>query len=144
MTTADVVPDHTAIRVALWRALHLEVDAAPPVLDDSLGLLLADPEPGWRDRFESITVYQRGWRLGGKGASSRGEHGRIEEHGLHVWIGSYENAFALIRECYAELDRTHTDPSVPIRTWDQAFVPANDVGTTDRWNDEYSWDRTWS
>ena len=30
-------------------------------------------EPGWRDRFESITVYQRGWRLGGKGASSRGE-----------------------------------------------------------------------
>ena len=24
-------------------------------------------EPGWQDRFESITVYQRGWRLGGKG-----------------------------------------------------------------------------
>jgi uncharacterized protein with NAD-binding domain and iron-sulfur cluster len=34
-------------------------------------------EPGWRDRFESITVHQRGWRLGGKGASSRGVHGRI-------------------------------------------------------------------
>lgn len=94
-------------------------------------------EPGWRDRFESITVYQRGWRLGGKGASSRGENGRIEEHGLHVWIGSYENAFALIRQCYAELDRAHTDPSVPIRTWDQAFVPANDVGATDRWQGEW-------
>lgn len=94
-------------------------------------------EPGWRERFESITVYQRGWRLGGKGASSRGEHGRIEEHGLHVWIGSYENAFTLIRECYAELDRATTDPSVPIKTWDQAFVPANDVGATDRWNDEW-------
>ena len=39
-------------------------------------------EPGWRNRFQSITVYQRGWRLGGKGASSRGDHGRIEEHGL--------------------------------------------------------------
>ncbi len=90
-------------------------------------------EPGWRDRFESITVYQRGWRLGGKGASSRGENGRIEEHGLHVWIGSYENAFTLIRECYAELDRATTDPSVPIQTWDQAFIPANDVGATDRW-----------
>ena len=24
-------------------------------------------EPGWRDRFESITVYQRGWRLGRQG-----------------------------------------------------------------------------
>ncbi|MGE2727728.1 FAD-dependent oxidoreductase [Mycolicibacterium pulveris] len=94
-------------------------------------------EPGWRDRFESITVYQRGWRLGGKGASSRGENGRIEEHGLHVWIGSYENAFTLIRQCYAELDRARTDPSAPIRTWDQAFVPANDVGATDRWQGEW-------
>ena len=25
------VPDHTAVRVALWRAMHLSVDAAPPV-----------------------------------------------------------------------------------------------------------------
>ena len=94
-------------------------------------------EPGWQDRFESITVYQRGWRLGGKGASSRGENGRIEEHGLHVWIGSYENAFTLIRECYAELDRPATDPTVPVQRWDQAFIPANDVGATDRWNDEW-------
>ena len=94
-------------------------------------------EPGWRDRFESITVYQRGHRLGGKGASSRGENGRIEEHGLHVWIGSYENAFTLIRECYAELDRATTDPSAPIQTWDQAFIPANDVGATDRRDDEW-------
>ncbi|EJZ12597.1 FAD-dependent oxidoreductase, partial [Mycolicibacterium vaccae] len=28
-------------------------------------------EPGWQKRFESVTVYQRGWRLGGKAASSR-------------------------------------------------------------------------
>ena len=75
------------------------------------------------DRFDSITVYQRGWRLGGKGASSRGPHGRIEEHGLHVWLGCYDNAFALLRECYAELDRATTDPGAPIHTWDQAFIP---------------------
>ena len=30
-------------------------------------------ESGWTSEFESITVYQRGWRLGGKGASSRGD-----------------------------------------------------------------------
>ncbi len=64
MTTADVVPDHTALRVALWRALHLEVDAAPPVLDDSLGLLLADPEPGWRDRPDMDPDTTRGARAG--------------------------------------------------------------------------------
>lgn len=92
-------------------------------------------EPGWRDRFESITVYQRGWRLGGKAASSRGEHGRIEEHGLHIWLGSYENAFALLRECYAELDRATTDPSAPIHAWDQALIPADNLGLADRWGD---------
>jgi uncharacterized protein with NAD-binding domain and iron-sulfur cluster len=89
-------------------------------------------EPGWEERFGAITVYQRGWRLGGKGASSRGVHGRIEEHGLHIWLGYYENAFALLRECYAELDRATTDPAAPLRTWDQALVPADDLGLADR------------
>jgi uncharacterized protein with NAD-binding domain and iron-sulfur cluster len=91
-------------------------------------------EPGIRDRFESITVYQRGWRLGGKAASSRGPNGRIEEHGLHIWLGSYENAFALLRECYAELDRSSTDPTVPIQTWEEAIAPADNPGLADSWN----------
>jgi uncharacterized protein with NAD-binding domain and iron-sulfur cluster len=58
--------------------------------------------PEHRGRFQ-LTVYQIGWRLGGKGASGRGPAGRIEEHGLHIWLGYYENAFKLLRECYAEL-----------------------------------------
>ncbi|KUH99807.1 FAD-dependent oxidoreductase [Mycobacterium sp. IS-3022] len=94
-------------------------------------------EPGWRDRFDSITVYQRGWRLGGKAASSRGLHGRIEEHGLHIWLGSYENAFGLLRECYTELDRAATDPAAPIQTWEQALIPADNLGLADRWGDEW-------
>ncbi|SBS72896.1 Amine oxidase [uncultured Mycobacterium sp.] len=94
-------------------------------------------EGQWQDRFETITVYQRGWRLGGKGASSRGEHNRIEEHGLHIWLGSYENAFALLRECYAELDRENTDPGCPIRTWDQALIPAEELGMADRFGDDW-------
>jgi uncharacterized protein with NAD-binding domain and iron-sulfur cluster len=88
-------------------------------------------EPGWRGELESITVYQRGWRLGGKGASSRGAHGRIEEHGLHLWLGYYENAFRLLRECYAELDRPATDPAAPIRTWRDAILPTQTVGLED-------------
>ena len=44
--------------------------------------------PDWRERYE-ITVYQQGWRLGGKGASGRNAQlgQRIEEHGLHIWFG---------------------------------------------------------
>lgn len=94
-------------------------------------------EPGWQDRYNSITVYQRGWRLGGKAASSRGTHHRIEEHGLHIWLGSYENAFALLRECYAELDRATHDPSAPIHDWTHALIPADDLGLMDRFGADW-------
>jgi methyltransferase (TIGR00027 family) len=52
MTTAGVpsAADATATRVALWRALHLELDPAPHILQDALGATLAAPEAGWRDR----------------------------------------------------------------------------------------------
>ncbi|MEW6760578.1 MAG: NAD(P)-binding protein [Pseudomonadota bacterium] len=77
--------------------------------------------PGWRERYE-ITVYQQGWRLGGKGASGRNAQlgQRIEEHGLHIWFGFYANAFAMIRAVYAELERPADAPQA---TWDQAFHP---------------------
>jgi uncharacterized protein with NAD-binding domain and iron-sulfur cluster len=92
----------------------------------------------WRRELDSITVYQRGWRLGGKGASSRGPHGRIEEHGLHVLLGCYDTTFRVLRDAYRELDRGVTDPACPIRTWRDAVVPARDIGLADRegtgWN----------
>jgi methyltransferase (TIGR00027 family) len=44
------VPDSTAVRVALWRALHVQVDAPPHVLEDEIGLRLAGPDDGWRQR----------------------------------------------------------------------------------------------
>jgi len=43
-------PDNTAVRVALWRALHLEVDAQPHIIEDNVGLQLVAPDEGWRDR----------------------------------------------------------------------------------------------
>ncbi|RST77313.1 SAM-dependent methyltransferase [Siminovitchia acidinfaciens] len=43
-------PDHTAVRVALWRALHVQVDSPPHVLEDEVGLRLADLDDGWRER----------------------------------------------------------------------------------------------
>lgn len=49
-STTTAAPDGTAVRVALWRALHLEVDAPPHVLRDQIGLELANPDGGWRER----------------------------------------------------------------------------------------------
>ena len=50
MSHATATPDSTAVRTALWRALHLEVDAPPHVLDDRIGLQLAAPDTNWRQR----------------------------------------------------------------------------------------------
>lgn len=67
-----------------------------------------------RDRFE-VTVYLPGWRLGGKGASGRDrDFGRIEEHGLHIWFGFYENSFRMLDACLAELAE-RKDEHVPGR-----------------------------
>jgi hypothetical protein len=44
------VPDSTAVRVALWRALHVQVDPPPHVLEDEIGLKLAGPDENWRRR----------------------------------------------------------------------------------------------
>ena len=76
---------------------------------------------GWEDKYD-ITVYQLGWRQGGKGASGRGLHEGIEEHGLHIWIGFYENAFRLIRMAYKEMvERGLCPPNCPMTTFEQAF-----------------------
>jgi uncharacterized protein with NAD-binding domain and iron-sulfur cluster len=81
--------------------------------------------PDWQSRYD-VTVYQMGWRLGGKGASSRNPaaSGRIEEHGLHVWFGCYDNAFRLLRGCYDELRRP---ASSPFSTLEEAFTPQNET-----------------
>ena len=82
---------------------------------------------GQRDRHE-VTVYQMGWRLGGKGASGRDRtrHDRIEEHGVHVFMGMYHNAFRLMRACYGELKRPLRHPlsrCFPGITSEPAFKP---------------------
>jgi methyltransferase (TIGR00027 family) len=45
-----VAPDGTAVRVALWRAMHVKVDPPPHVLEDEIGLRLVAPDDGWRRR----------------------------------------------------------------------------------------------
>jgi methyltransferase (TIGR00027 family) len=57
-------PDSSALRVALWRALHVEVDAPPHVLKDEIGLLLANPDPQWRQRPDMDPQGTRGYRAG--------------------------------------------------------------------------------
>jgi len=55
-------PDGTAVRTALWRALHVELDAEPHVVTDLVGLQLAAPADGWRERGDMHPAGTRGFR----------------------------------------------------------------------------------
>jgi len=56
------VADSTAVRVALWRALHVHVDPPPHVLEDEIGLRLAAPEEDWRSRPDMDPTFTKVFR----------------------------------------------------------------------------------
>ncbi|MFJ9743171.1 class I SAM-dependent methyltransferase [Streptomyces sp. NPDC101166] len=55
-------PDNTAVRTALWRAMHLQVDPPPHVVEDEIGLHLAAPGDDWRDRPDMDPETTSGFR----------------------------------------------------------------------------------
>jgi methyltransferase (TIGR00027 family) len=59
---SNTVPDSTAVRVALWRALHVKLDPPPHILEDEIGLRLANPDPGWQERPDMEPQATRGYR----------------------------------------------------------------------------------
>jgi methyltransferase (TIGR00027 family) len=58
----DVAPDSTAARVALWRALHVEIDPPPHVLEDKIGLAPLAPDEAWRHRGDMDPMFTRPFR----------------------------------------------------------------------------------
>jgi uncharacterized protein with NAD-binding domain and iron-sulfur cluster len=94
--------------------------------------------PEQQNKYD-VTLYQLGWRCGGKCATGRDpdpDHAnRIQEHGLHLWFGGYDNAFKLLARCYDELDRPL---DAPLATMDQAWHPLSEVVLYD------NYDGTWT
>lgn len=56
-----VAPEHTAVRVALWRALHVQMDPQPHILNDEIGAKLVGEE-SWRDRPDMNPEFSKGMR----------------------------------------------------------------------------------
>jgi len=94
---------------------------------------LSDPRHG---RAFDVTIHQLGWRLGGKCASGRDMNlpFRVKEHGPHILFGFYHNAFALLREAYAELG---PDPARPFNTIEEALLPQTSFATIERVNGKW-------
>ena len=81
--------------------------------------------PEQKGRYQ-VTLYTQGWRLGGKCASGRNAEldNRIEEHGLHMLMGCYQNGFATLRACYGAWK---PGPINPFQNWQDAFLPQRQV-----------------
>jgi uncharacterized protein with NAD-binding domain and iron-sulfur cluster len=80
-------------------------------------------QPDWQAKYD-ITLYQMGWRLGGKCATGRGPNGRIQEHGIHGFLGSYHNTLPMMVKCYEELGRPK---GTPLSSFDTAFDPQSAI-----------------
>ncbi len=91
-------PESSAVRVALWRALHMLVDSAPHVLTDEIGLQLVAPTDDWRGRPDMDPDGTR-WFRAGIVARSRFVEDLVAEalgHGVtqYVVLGAGLDTFA--------------------------------------------------
>jgi methyltransferase (TIGR00027 family) len=94
----STTPDSTAVRVALWRALHVEVDPPPHVLEDAVGLKLVAPDDGWRRRPDMDPNFTRLFRAAIVGRARFIEDLVVEQAGRgicqYVILGAGLDTFA--------------------------------------------------
>jgi uncharacterized protein with NAD-binding domain and iron-sulfur cluster len=80
--------------------------------------------PDLRARYE-VTVYQAGWRVGGKcGQGRQGPMNRIDQNGTHYLFGAYDNCFRVAREAYDVLEAEGDDR---FGTYEDQFIPRSKV-----------------
>jgi len=112
------VPDSTAARVAMWRALHVEADARPHVLADTIGLELLAPDANWRERGDMNPEFTRPFRASIVARARFIEDLVVEEAGRgvtqYVILGAGLDSFAQRRpEIASRLRIFEVDPPGP-------------------------------
>ncbi len=91
-------PDHTAVRTALWRALHVELDPPPHVLTDRIGLQLVAPSDDWHRRPDmdprASTVSRLGMVARARFVEDLVERRAADGVGQYVILGAGLDTFA--------------------------------------------------
>ncbi|MCP2163883.1 class I SAM-dependent methyltransferase [Goodfellowiella coeruleoviolacea] len=128
-------PDSSAVRTALWRALHVRLDPPPHVLADEIGLRLADPGDGWRDRDDMDPVATRLFRASIVARARFVEDLVVEQAGRgvgqYVILGAGLDTFAQRRpEIAARLTVFEVDQPGP-QAWKRQRLTALGFGVPD-------------
>lgn len=134
-TTIDTVnnePDSSAVRTALWRALHLRVDPPPHLLDDAIGLDLAAPESGWEQRGDMHPEGTAPYRLAIVARTRYVEDLLIDEHlSQYVLLGAGLDTFAQRHPELADrVDVFEIDQPGP-QAWKRQRLDDTDLGVAD-------------
>lgn len=130
-------PDNTAVRTALWRALHVQADALPHVFDDEVGLKLVAPEADWRKRpdMSSFTKPFRAAIL----ARARFMEDLVEEQvsfgvGQYVLLGAGLDTFAQRHPELASRVRVFELDQPEPQEWKRQRLIASGLGVGDHLN----------
>ena len=93
--------------------------------------------PELRARYD-VTIYQSGWRVGGKcGQGRKGPANRIEINGTHYLFGAYDAVFDVARDVFAELE---TAGDQRFGTYASQFLPCRTVAVKEFFNGNwYTW-----
>ncbi|WP_426399221.1 class I SAM-dependent methyltransferase [Ralstonia sp. R-29] len=134
-TLPDAAPDSTAARVALWRALHVQIDAPPHVLEDTVGLQLLAPPSDWQQRGDMDPQFTRPFRASIV-ARARFIEDLVIEHaarGLsqYVILGAGLDSFAQRRpDVASRMTVFEVDPPNP-QAWKRQRLVELDFGIPD-------------
>ena len=128
--------DSTAVRTALWRALHVDLDPAPHVFADEVGLRLADPGPDWRDRPDMDPHGAGGFRAGMVARARFVEDLVVEQagHGVdqYVLLGAGLDTFAQRRPEVASRLRVFEVDQPAASAWKRQRLVELGYGIPDR------------
>jgi len=118
-----IEPDNTAVRTALWRAMHVQIDSSPHIIEDEIGFKLVAPGDGWRQRPDMDPDFTKRLRASIVARARFIEDLAIEqsEHGVtqYVILGAGLDTFAQRRpETAAPLQIFEIDQP-DTQTWKQ-------------------------
>jgi methyltransferase (TIGR00027 family) len=116
-------PDNTAVRTALWRAMHVQVDSSPHIIEDKIGFKLVAPADGWRERPDMDANFTKRLRASMVARARFIEDLIIEEskRGIvqYVILGAGLDTFAQRRQDVASTLQVFEIDQPDTQTWKQ-------------------------
>jgi methyltransferase (TIGR00027 family) len=118
-----IEPDNTAVRTALWRALHVQIDPLPHIIEDEIGFKLIAPDAGWLARPDMSPDFTKRLRASIVARARFIDDLVIEQskHGIdqYVILGAGLDTFAQRRPDIASLCQVFEIDQPDTQTWKQ-------------------------